>query len=54
MPGDADGHKKHYKCSFYNNTDVAYVASNGVFDFVKYFKTYAPKAISKVSLFAVT
>ena len=50
MPGDVDGHRQKFKCNFYNNSDVAYVPSSGIFDFVDNFKTYAPKAINKVSL----
>ena len=39
LPQDAGtGSKSKYECNFFNNTDLAYVPSSGLFDFVWNFK----------------
>ena len=50
MPEQAGaGNKSKYEVNFFNNSDLAYVPSSGLFDFVHNFTQFAPKALKKVS-----
>ena len=36
---------RKYKCNFFNNNDVAFVAASGLFDFIQTFDEMAPKKL---------
>lgn len=53
LPHDqGPGSKGKFQVDFFNNGDIAYVPSSGLFDFVGHFKTFGNKTIKRVSNFA--